>query len=451
MTAVAPVERRDAGVVPAGRAIAWTLVALGGAALLELAFYRHGGSHALSDVPGRFIAWHLGRHAFPYDGTGIEYPVVIGYLSYVLAAFFGTTTSFFAANVAVDAVLAVAMTLMLRRRAAGRLWRWIAAPALVLFGFHNWDLLAMVPAIVGLSAYAAGADRSAGASLALGASTKVFPGLFVPPLAAMRWCNGDRRGAVRCVGWAAGTTVALNAPVALLDRSAWWEQVRFQGHRDFSWGTVWYWLERVPGAREVVAGDVHVANALAAGALVVTLVVITAVSVRHQLDAVAISAAVTAAFLLSNKIYSPNYDLWIVPFFVLLPVARRLWVAFCIADVAIFSLVYGHFHRLVSAHAMHLGLPPFVIVRALVLTFVIVAVLERQSASAPASPVRMRVTDSTGRTQILPSPILPVRADSTIASRTDSASSSPTSTSMRTFGTKSTVYSAPRYTSVCPR
>jgi hypothetical protein len=33
-----------------------------------------------------------------------------------------------------------------------------------------------------------------------------------------------------------------------------------------------------------------------------------------------------------------------------------------------------------------------------------------QSASAPVSPVRMRTTCSSGKTKILPSPILPVRA-----------------------------------------
>jgi uncharacterized membrane protein len=451
---------REHALLPVGTAVAWTLVSLVAAASLELAFYGHGGRQALGDVPGRYIAWHLGANAFPYHGPGIEYPVVIGYLSYLVAAVGGTATRFFLGNAALDVVLALAMTMLLRPRAGGRLWRWIAAPPLILYAFHNWDLLAMVPAIVGLYAYSARSDRTAGTALAVGASTKVFPGLFVPPLAIARWCGGDRRGAARLVDWALATTAVLNAPIAFRDGSAWWYQARFQGTRRFSWGTAWFWLLRVPGAHTMVRTDTaHVANLLAGGTLLTLLAVITVASVRHRLDAIAIGAAVTAAFLLSNKIYSPNYDLWVVPFFVLLPIARRVWVAFCIGDVGIFVLVYGHFHALVSAHAVHLALPLFVMLRASALVFTIVSALtmgredseSRQSASAPASPVRMRVTDSTGRTQIFPSPILPVRADSAIASFTDSASSSATSTSMRTLGTKSTVYSAPRYTSVCPR
>ena len=60
-----------------------------------------------------------------------------------------------------------------------------------------------------------------------------------------------------------------------------------------------------------------------------------------------------------------------------------------------------------------------------------------------------RVLDRTIHT--LPSPILPVRAASITHSATVKASVSSTRISIFTFGTKSIVYSAPRYTSVCPR
>src|SRR5690606_1697777 len=71
-------------------------------------------------------------------------------------------------------------------------------------------------------------------------------------------------------------------------------------------------------------------------------------------------------------------------------------------------------------------------------------------ASASLSPVRMRTTRSTSVIQILPSPSLPVRAAAAMTSAMRPASIASTSTSTRTFGTKSIVYSAPRYTSVCP-
>jgi uncharacterized membrane protein len=362
--------------VPAGVAIGWTIVALAAAALLQLVVYRNGGREALADVPGRFYAWRLGGRSFPYLDRGVEYPVVIGYLAYALASVTGTATRFFVANGVIDVGLAVAMTYLLRLRGGARIWRWIFAPPLVLFAFHNWDLLALVPAVVGLYAYMEHDDRVAGASLAFGASTKLFPGLFLAPLAVMRWCAGDRRGATRLVAWAAGVLVVLNAPVLLLSRSGWWYPAAFQGHRRASWGTLWFWLFRLPGASHVTNHDpVQLANLLAAVALVALIATITVLGVRRHLDAVAIGAATTAAFLLTNKVYSPNYDLWIVPFFVLLPLARSHWLAFCAADIGIFTLVYGQFHGLWSHHLVREMLPLFVVVRAGALVLLVVVAL----------------------------------------------------------------------------
>src|SRR3970282_692142 len=62
----------------------------------------------------------------------------------------------------------------------------------------------------------------------------------------------------------------------------------------------------------------------------------------------------------------------------------------------------------------------------------------------------MRSTCSTVVTKILPSPILPVPADRTIASIAGSSCFSGTTTSIFTLGRKSTTYSAPRQSSVSP-
>ncbi len=57
----------------------------------------------------------------------------------------------------------------------------------------------------------------------------------------------------------------------------------------------------------------------------------------------------------------------------------------------------------------------------------------------------MRVSELTGVLQILPSPMRSVRAASAIALTTVDTSSSPvTTTSTLSFGSRSTVYSAPR-------
>src|SRR5213593_4741434 len=72
------------------------------------------------------------------------------------------------------------------------------------------------------------------------------------------------------------------------------------------------------------------------------------------------------------------------------------------------------------------------------------------SADWSRSPVRMRMAVSTGVTKILPSPMLPVLAAAATTSATLSTNWSGTTTSILIFGRKSTVYSPPRYSSVCP-
>src|SRR5581483_9495921 len=64
--------------------------------------------------------------------------------------------------------------------------------------------------------------------------------------------------------------------------------------------------------------------------------------------------------------------------------------------------------------------------------------LHRHSAASPRSPVRIRTASSTVEINILPSPISPVRAASSMISATSSARSSGTTTSILTFGSRLT-------------
>src|SRR6476619_7967866 len=67
-----------------------------------------------------------------------------------------------------------------------------------------------------------------------------------------------------------------------------------------------------------------------------------------------------------------------------------------------------------------------------------------QIAFSPVSSVRIRIAFSIGRTKILPSPILPVLAESEIALTAFSTMLSTTTISTFTLGKKLQVYSLPR-------
>ena len=369
--------------VPAGVADRVDDRGAGLAALLQIVVYRNGGREALADVPGRFFAWRLGGHAFPYLDRGVEYPVVIGYVAYALASVTGTATRFFVANGVIDVGLAVAMTGLLRVRGGTRIWRWIAAPPLVLFAFHNWDLLALVPAVLGVYAYMEHNDRVAGGVTRVRRVDEAVPGPV--PRTAHRHALVRRRssGCPSPGGVGGGRARPAQRPGPAAQPVGMVVPGGVPGPAPRDMGNALVLVVPAPGR---VASFTHhhpaqLANLLAAVALVASIATITVLGVRRHLDAVAIGAAVTAAFLLTNKVYSPNYDLWIVPFFVLLPIARSHWLTFCAADIGIFTLVYGLFHGLWDQHIVHEMLPLFVAVRAVTLVLLIVIAVRQPRAA----------------------------------------------------------------------
>ena len=81
--------------------------------------------------------------------------------------------------------------------------------------------------------------------------------------------------------------------------------------------------------------------------------------------------------------YSPTYDLWLAAFFVMVPLSRRLWLTFCAADLAVFSVVYGYFDGPLHVEVVRTVLPALVVLRtAVLLTIVVRATVPPAHASA---------------------------------------------------------------------
>jgi uncharacterized membrane protein len=275
-----------------------------------------------------------------------------------------------------SSVLCVGITVVLERRYGSRAWRWALGVPILLYAFQNWDIFAIAALLVGLFAFERGDDRAAGAALGLGAAIKLFPGVVMPPLVAIRLTRGDR-GAVRLAASGAAVFAAINLPVLLANPSGWWWPFTFQGNRNATWGSAWFWLLRVAGAPVHGPGGARLANVVSIVAVVVALGWLTFVSARRPLPPVAAAAAAVAIFVLCNKVYSPTYDVWLVAFFVLLPIGRRLWVTFCAVDLAMYATVYGYFHGVTSGTFTRSALPYLVAVRTVVLVALVLAATRR--------------------------------------------------------------------------
>ena len=93
--------------------------------------------------------------------------------------------------------------------------------------------------------------------------------------------------------------------------------------------------------------------------------------------------------MLSNKVYSPTYDLWLVPGFVLLPFLPRWWLAFCAVDIGVFVTVYGFFHGFVPMTEVGAILPVLVLLRTVILLRVIAGATRRRPVVAGKPPPSM--------------------------------------------------------------
>ncbi|WP_258344431.1 glycosyltransferase family 87 protein [Saccharopolyspora gregorii] len=320
-----------------------------------------------SDVQNLWVGRDIDRHVFPYVHGGIdedgslhggvvEYPVLSGLLIWLGALSVHTDAGFLAASALLMAPFGVAVAWWLGRLSGYRALLWALAPPLVLYAFHNWDLPVVACAVAAVFVVHRGGaplrTRAVQGAVLLGAgfAFKIYPGLFVLPLALHVLTGGrggaelpagrrfDVRGALAVLGAAAGTVVLANLPFALAGFEGWWASFEFQSQRkvDLSTNSVWYWgfrgvadadgFQQVMGVVSPVAVLLSFAAACLAGEWL-----------RRRTGTypwIQVSAAALCGFLLLHKVHSPQYTLWLLPFFVLLRVRWGWVVAYLLADLA---------------------------------------------------------------------------------------------------------------------
>ncbi len=302
------------------------------------AFSRNDGqqfAHACySDIPHMYRERGFAEGAIPYIDTGnwqpLEYPVLTGGVMWVTAEF----TSLIASGTAdvravryydVNAVLLglaglalVATTMVL----AGRRRPWDAAlvaasPVLALHGTINWDLLAVALSMGALLAWSRRRAGWCGVLLGLGVAAKLYPLVLLLPIAlvcirARRW-----RPLVLTTLTAGLTWFVVNAPLMFWATDGWREFYEFNAERGADFGSFWYVLDQQGygvGSLDVVS----TALMIAAFAGIAVLAFLAPSPPRLM----QLAFLTVAAFLVFNKVWSPQYALWLLP---LAALARPRW------------------------------------------------------------------------------------------------------------------------------
>ncbi len=279
-----------------------------------------------------------------------EYPVLTMWFLRVAAWLspVHSFTSFFLANVVLLTIAALVTAVLLYRSVGSRALYFAAAPTLLIYGFMNWDLFAVALAAGGTYAFFRRRDGWSGALLGLGAAAKIFPGLLVVPFALARLREGDRRGAGLLAVAAAGVYGAVNLPFALAAPHQWATFFRFNARRAADWDSLWFVLCHGLHASSSCGLRANVVNVLSLALFVVAAYVAWTVRSLREPDFPAWTFAfpLLITFLLANKVYSPQYGVWLLPWFALALPNLRLFVLFELSDVAVFVTRFTWFGRL---------------------------------------------------------------------------------------------------------
>ena len=345
-------------------------VPLYGAELLSQGKFPYKSSWVETDPSGTPQTRYDGQPAVRY----MEYPVVTGIYQYTSMAVAKTYTALSKLGVApvvaevvmffnfaaLGLALAWLATVWATAGLTGRrIWdaALVAASPLVIFQiFTNFDALATAFAMGGLLAWARRKPVLAGMLIGVGAAAKLFPLLFLGPLLVLGLRAGRLGSWVRTAVTAVLTWLLVNLPVMVLFPRGWSEFFRLNTRRGDDMDSLYNVVKSFTGWRGFDPTLGLGEPPIVLNTVVTVLFVLCCAAIAYiaftapQRPRVAqLVFLVVATFLLTNKVWSPQFSLWLVPLAVLALPHRRVLLAWMTIDALVWVprmyYLYGNPNR----------------------------------------------------------------------------------------------------------
>jgi len=298
-----------------------------------------------TDIAPLYSLRGFADNLIPYLQSGghqyLEYPVLTGAFMEVAALIttgldrmrggVDTLTTFFDVNVVllfIPLAIAVAATALTVRRRPWDAAMVALAPTMILAATVNWDLLPLAFGGVAILLWSSKHPFASGILLGLAVAAKFYPVLFLVGFLLLTIRAGTWRAFARLVAGTAVAWLVVNVPVALANYEGWVTFYRFSSTRGVDFGSIWFaWTE--VGLQGV---SPELLNQVATGSFLALCVGIgwVVLSAPRRPRLASVLFLVIAAFVLTNKVYSPQYSLWLVP---LAAMARPRWRDFLIWQV----------------------------------------------------------------------------------------------------------------------
>jgi uncharacterized membrane protein len=323
-----------------------------------------------SDIPHLYQGRGFADGLVPYfdklpgDMDYLEYPVLTGVFMEVAAWLTPGSGSimlqeqvYWFVNAGMLMLCAAVIAVCVVRTHRRRPWDGLLvalAPAFALTATINWDLLAVALTAAAMLMWSRSRPLAFGVLLGLATAAKLYPVFLLGPLFLLCWRAGKWRDFFVATGGAVAAWLVVNLPVMIFAFDGWSKFYTFSQERGVDFGSFWLiWAQNTttPPSTDFV-------NTAATVLVLLCFLGIAALALTapRRPRFAQLAFLVVAAFILTNKVYSPQYVLWLVPLAVL---ARPKWRDFLIwqaCEVAYFLGIWMYLAYTTSGDA-HKGLP----------------------------------------------------------------------------------------------
>jgi len=274
-----------------------------------------------SDISALYGAREVNTDQWPYASSdnSVEYPVLTGVVMWATGLLIDDPNGYrpyFDLNILLITLLLFASVFILWRLKPEYVALFPIAPAVFGSLFINWDIYAVLFALLSLYFYKVQKLDLSALFMGVAISTKFYPGVILFGIALIFWNQKEITKLIRYLLVTFLSWVVINLPVALTNFDGWWRFFKLNIDRDSDLGSIWYAAALLKWPQPNVNNVTIILFLIALMAIGVFYFAV-AQSRSDFANLATVAFLTVAAFVTISKVYSPQYILWLTPLAVL--------------------------------------------------------------------------------------------------------------------------------------